>query len=129
MRNCENCYHYHMCDLQNRLEEEQDCKHYKDKSLIVELPCKVGDTVYCIGSECLADRDSKKCDKLKSENPFLSCDDCPLLKSQTLFERTVTKHFLFLLVEKTNPNFIFNKTVFLTREEAENALRESEKNG
>jgi hypothetical protein len=24
------------------------CEHYKDKSLFVELPCKVGDTVFCI---------------------------------------------------------------------------------
>lgn len=42
MRNCENCYHFHMCDLQYRLEEHQNCKHYKDKSLIIDLPCKVG---------------------------------------------------------------------------------------
>lgn len=46
MNNCENCYHFHMCDLQYRLEEHQDCKHYKDKSLIIELPCKIGDIVY-----------------------------------------------------------------------------------
>lgn len=41
MPKCEKCYHYHMCDLQYRLEEHQDCKHYKDESLIVELPCEV----------------------------------------------------------------------------------------
>lgn len=52
MPNCENCYHFHMCDLQYRLEEHQDCKHYKDKSLIVELPCKVGDTVYKVIERC-----------------------------------------------------------------------------
>lgn len=45
MPKCENCYHYHMCDLQYRLEEHQDCKHYKDSSLIVELPCKPMPTV------------------------------------------------------------------------------------
>ena len=42
MPKCENCYHYHMCDLQYRLEEHQDCKHYKDKSLIIDLSYKVG---------------------------------------------------------------------------------------
>lgn len=36
MLNCENCYHFSMCDLQYRLEEHQDCKHYKDKSLLIE---------------------------------------------------------------------------------------------
>lgn len=40
MTKCENCYHYHMCDLQYRLEDYQECKYYKDKSLIIELPCK-----------------------------------------------------------------------------------------
>lgn len=34
MRNCENCYHFHMCDLQYRLEENRECKHFKDESLI-----------------------------------------------------------------------------------------------
>ncbi len=36
---CENCYHWCMCDLQYIIEDCQNCKYYKDKSLIVELPC------------------------------------------------------------------------------------------
>lgn len=34
MANCKNCYHYHMCDLQYRLEEDRECKHFKDETLI-----------------------------------------------------------------------------------------------
>lgn len=52
MKNCKNCYHYHMCDLQYRLEEHQDCKHYKDESLIIDLSCKVGQTVYILMPSC-----------------------------------------------------------------------------
>lgn len=37
MNNCKNCYHYHMCDLQYRLEKNQECKHFEDTSLIIEL--------------------------------------------------------------------------------------------
>lgn len=51
MAKCENCYHYHTCDLQYRLEDYQECKYYKDKSLIVELPCRVSDKVYILIDE------------------------------------------------------------------------------
>ena len=62
MPKCKNCYHCEICKkyaiksgvpetvLDKALGEEfehlegHDC--YKDKSLIVELPCKIGDTVY-----------------------------------------------------------------------------------
>lgn len=36
MNKCESCYHFHMCDLQNRLEEDQECKHFKDDYMINE---------------------------------------------------------------------------------------------
>ena len=59
MSKCENCIHYDACedwaniDNLNKLgfpfECEGDtkpCAFYKDKTLFVELPCKVGDTLY-----------------------------------------------------------------------------------
>lgn len=51
MPKCKSCYHFHMCDLQYRIEEDQECKHFKDDSLIVELPCKVGTVAYIIINE------------------------------------------------------------------------------
>ena len=51
MAKCENCYHYHTCDLQYRLEDYQECKYYKNKSLIVELPCRASDKVYILIDE------------------------------------------------------------------------------
>ena len=57
---CENCIHYDLCVelmahakhqekdfVKECLSEGNGCTdHFKDKSLCVELPCKVGDTVY-----------------------------------------------------------------------------------
>lgn len=49
---CKDCYHYDVCKFYNKnLPEEYDpiewqCDNFKDKSLIVELPCKIGDKVY-----------------------------------------------------------------------------------
>lgn len=57
MATCKDCVHYELCsgrDMQlinhNSWEladnVELECMHFKDKSKFVELPCKVGDTVY-----------------------------------------------------------------------------------
>ncbi len=51
---CKDCYHYGVCKFYNKnLPEEYDpiewqCDNFKDKSLIVEFPCKIGDEVYYI---------------------------------------------------------------------------------
>lgn len=48
MSKCENCIHYEVCETfgNTRCRLEHNCRNFKDKSLCVELPCKVGDTVY-----------------------------------------------------------------------------------
>ena len=48
---CKDCIHYKVCDdkrRNNHTVSQSTCKHFADKSLVVELPCKVGDTVYGI---------------------------------------------------------------------------------
>ena len=51
---CKDCYHYDVCKFYNKnLPEEYDpiewqCDNFKNKSLIIELPCKIGDKVHCI---------------------------------------------------------------------------------
>jgi hypothetical protein len=57
---CEDCIHYELCSstyehiFGNKYENEVEtiCEHFKEKSLFVELPCKVGDTVYKIMHVC-----------------------------------------------------------------------------
>ena len=58
MPKCENCYHYEACNYFLKKEngylasrEGFVCGHFKDKSLIMELPCKVGDMLYIIIDE------------------------------------------------------------------------------
>ena len=60
--NCKDCLFYDFCNDYNEYPDyvqhceqttgtEFKCSHFKDKSLFVELPCKVGDTVYQVDSE------------------------------------------------------------------------------
>lgn len=51
---CKDCYHYDVCKFYNKnLPEEYDpiewqCDNFKNKSLVVELPCNIGDYVYYV---------------------------------------------------------------------------------
>ena len=121
MRNCKNCYHFHMCDLQNRLEDYQDCKYFKDKSLIYEMPCKeiyekIGDSFYCITDDT---------DEVVEVIVGVIEIDC---KGREWIE-TAAVDYEYETEDGMN-NYIdfrfadFGKTLFLTREEAEKALAE-----
>ena len=50
---CKNCVHGDVCRIRTYPSQYgltgDGCDHHKDKSLCVELPCKVGDEVYYIG--------------------------------------------------------------------------------
>lgn len=130
MPKCENCIHCEVCkrylmstditpEELNKIgkrEQTKQCEFFKDKSLIVELPCKVGDSVYV----CLSDSPTQN----------------RILRFETLSVELVyqAKRAYYLAFEENNElPFIhidlksFGKTVFLTREEAEKALREREK--
>lgn len=119
MAKCENCYHFHMCDLQDRLEDYQDCKHFKDKSLILELPCKVGDVIYVIPS--------KTNYRLNKLNGFE--------RHNRVHEQKVSEVHLYgnngYLVKTcagvcSALSEAFNKNWFMTYKEAEKALKEYE---
>ena len=53
---CKDCIHYDVCEekdtqytgLPFSIANDKPCKHFKDKSRFIELPCKVGDKVYVI---------------------------------------------------------------------------------
>lgn len=125
MPKCENCYHFHMCDLQLRLEEEQDCNHFKDKSLIYEMPCKeiyenLGGSLYCITDE------TDEVIEVIVGVIEIDCEGREWIETMAVdydyeTEDGIKKYIDFRFAD-------FGKTLFLTREEAEKALRESEKN-
>ena len=68
-------------------------------------------------------------EKWKAENPGSDCDECLLDKKYVVFQIQVSPHLIGSIVFKQNENFVFGKTVFLSREDAERALKEREKNG
>ena len=48
MKTCKDCMGYNFCDFRYTGESDvtDACEKFKDKTLFIELPCKVGDTVY-----------------------------------------------------------------------------------
>ena len=111
---CEDCIHYEVCTKMVFGGRADDCKFYKDKSRFIELPCKVGDFVYIAGvvwdctlRDCLCCNNEE--DVEKSNCPYKAAN-------RFLFK----KKFQLEMI----PNI--GKTVFLTIEEAENALKERE---
>ena len=50
---CKDCIHYCLCNYEeichydiDTIKNAKDCSFFRDRSRFVELPCKVGDTVY-----------------------------------------------------------------------------------
>ena len=118
---CENCYHYEACkschEEFNYMVGENlgvvNCPLFEDKSLIVELPCRVGDTVYV-------------------------CYESPKGISETTIARFEIYGKFTTVVFSNGSQFtvwkndwsVYKSAVFLSREEAERALEEinNEKN-
>lgn len=120
MSKCENCIHEkackQLCDVHKlAFGSARFCDHYKDKSLCVELPCKVGDEVYLVnkenglignGTEFIVTGYEIYSD---SENIYRAC--CELNKT---------------LIPMTFGGKNIGKTVFLTKEDAQRKLKEIE---
>ena len=119
MSNCENCIHKTVCRYNDGVNQYCKslfgCPNFKDKSQIIELPCKVGDTVYLINKANIPQ-------KMILDKPDIRChcaDEnnlCGVLCGDK--EHNICAYSFY------NDNSDFGKTVFLTREEAEQALKE-----
>ena len=123
MANCKDCLGFEFCldrlgttkyydnaIAANNVEEL--CQKFKDRNRFVELPCKVGDTVYVI-------------DDMGDEEYLVA----PCTISAIRYECKETDSKIIIMTEGflapfTN-SWVLGKTVFLTREEAEQALKES----
>lgn len=86
------------------------CENFQDRSEWVKLPCKVGDTMYCDGKFFA--------DHCKGEVMSFPVDII-LTEVCSTFRGEIDMVFDFKA---------FGKDVFLTREEAERALKERESN-
>lgn len=108
---CENCIHKDICELFDcqGISEESPCSFFKDQNKFIELPCKVGDTVYV----------------LIQRNVTTEIVKGTVKNIQHSYNAWWVE-FSDLWVDKMFDDF--GKTVFLTREEAEQALKEREEN-
>ena len=110
---CKECIHNDICDLQKIIIENRDsCKHFKDSNKFVELPCKVGDKVYYFFS----DSNYKKYEVCKIVGFHID-------KYRTAFKIELCGYKCLVDTE------FLGEKIFLTREEAEQALKERENNG
>ena len=125
---CKDCYHYEICPVWDDYNDipysdgySDFCNnydHFKDKSLIVELPCKVGKEIYVLNREnipqkMILDEPDIRCHCDKEDNLCMAlCDD--------------KEHSICAYRFKNDGSDIGEK-VFRTKEEAEAKLKELEK--
>ena len=125
---CKNCINADVCKHKANLDKDpiigmsvEKCEYFKDKSKLIELPCKVGDTVYSF------------CDTFGVVLPYFV---------ETLNISYYEKNLNYYTYEANCTNAEENElldsidfdiedigeSVFLTKEEAEKALKERNNN-
>lgn len=110
---CKDCIHSEVCLLQTEKVKElgipicwdinnNDCSTFQDKSKFIELPCKVGDTVYSVW--------------------------CGLSEKAKVMVDTINYFIFDEYGLRADTNYlsgaIIGETYFLTKEEAEEKLKE-----
>ena len=136
-KECTDCVHYELClhqekfliehnrkDLIRRygfgLCEPENCCHFQDRSRFVELPCKVGDKVY------LDNLHIKYADVIGIYiDAFGGVFDLRIYTNIQLANGFGYKYF----ISKDYTFEDIGKRLFLTKESAEQALKEREENG
>lgn len=104
MSNCKDCINYGACKcakINASNEVESWCDLFKDRSRFVELPCNMGDTVY------------------------IALNEYGVLKD-TVKEFRITSKRIWIRPEKFGMDCLLENMAFLTREAAEQALKERE---
>lgn len=119
MSTCKDCIYYEVCKALNKefkihpkdyIETDlcaKQCTTFKDKSKFIELPCNIGDIVYRI---------------------FENASGKVIGKSKVIGVHSKRNNPCLIIDGWEMQNFKeIGKTVFLTEEEAEQALKECEK--
>ena len=125
METCKDCFHYDVCKTEDEIlcagTKVKDLisdnfKCFKDKSRFIELPCKLGDELYCVYSP---PRPANPADKGKwYMNKF----------EVARFHYGVKGLSIEMYGYGTVSVNEIGKTVFFTKEEAEKALKENADN-
>ena len=119
MASCKDCVHYKLCGVFGYVSPVESCGFYTDRSRFVELPCKVGDKVY------LDNLHIKYADVIGIYiDAFGGVFDLRIYTNIQLangfgYEYFISKDYTFEDI---------GKRIFLTKEAAEQALKEREEN-
>jgi hypothetical protein len=103
-------------DIYFKLKEYENLE---EQGLLLKLPCKVGDTVYVI------DKRYTKCSLYDEEYSESSCWNCDKECDSKMYY-VVVKRYVGTLEWIVSRLKKFGKTVFLTKEEAEQELKRLE---
>lgn len=107
---CKKCLHGVVCGASD--DSTLICNHFKDSSRYIELPCKVGDTVYYIEGAYYNS-------KMQTVRPI------KVTEISWKCDRSGRDLGFALVAHGTRYKFSsIGKTVFLSREDAEKALKE-----
>ena len=123
MSSCKDCSHDEACSVfAGDLGEDgaEKCKSLKDRKRFDELPCKVGDTMYILINDSPTGIEESQVKKIE------------LIKMQSKTKIRLTVPCVYDDWGSAQWEIginDFGKTAFLTREEAEKALKERENNG
>lgn len=138
MATCKDCIHYNLCRSISRIQlgwrgnsvhyvenVEEICKDFKDRSRFVELPCKVGDTAWIVGRY-----------KNGDGNFYTGIVTGVHVTERKTIYKLPCKRFNYIVIRFVQTDSLkrinFNeigKTVFFTKEAAEQALKERENDG
>ena len=112
---CKDCIHFVVCE-EVPTKSADDCDFFKDRSRFVELPCKVGDTLYSNNQFIQSAR--VMAIYIDGNGGMFDLEITAYNDERVLgFEKFVDKDYTF---EDIGEN------LFLTREQAEQALKERE---
>lgn len=110
-KTCNNCLHRELCNVHGYIDADE-CACFKDKSRYIELPCAVGDVVYF---DCCGYHDSAEIDGIHIDAQGISF---------TWVQYDVGVDITELWDEGEFDIEEIGKTVFLTKEEAEQKIKE-----
>ena len=118
MATCKDCVHVEICRrmMVEVPEVHEPCDYFKDRSRLVELPCKVGDTLYTIVTG------NRIREWIVADICFFSYSVVKIVITADSKDNNGTDHMRF-------GKHYLNHSVFLSREAAEQALKEREENG
>ena len=108
--------------LEKCLRKLAEYEDLEEQGLMLQLPCKVGDTVYCIYERYT------KCSEYGQVFEEYSCQGCERLECDSHKELYVQSQKAYSLDWIVSNLKRFYKTVFLTKAEAEQKLKEMNTN-